>query len=437
MSALEIENAPSPQHPNVLAGERNAHNAASFVDLTGQVFGRLIGIRYLGRTRGKNQGGFWLCRCSCDGNERDYRASRLRLGHTRSCGCLRREVQRELARGRADAGALAKARREVARISRPKLTEPVAIYEMTDPRGLSWIYVGASATPVSRYSAHCSASGAANFRLKGWITELRDLGLRPDFKVRGWVERAVAGGIELQAIAEARAQFKWHCLNAHTSPAYGRIYELKPKHSKPTYGVCRTAKCIQTATHSTGWCDSCFQMRIAARDNAARRAGHRGHRALRGSGTGLCHDCRDPIPLEASRCPACSERTRLAGRTGSCPLLPPRDCVVCAAVFRPKTANHVHCSANCSAISQDLKANPLNLSPAERRKTGGRASIQYQREHGTGFFDPHTHTHEQRVANGLKGGRARQQSVTQEQRVAWGRQSWITRREATSCTTPS
>lgn len=52
----------------------------AFIDLTGQKFGRLTAIKYLGRSH-------WLCRCDC-GKEVDVFVGHLKDGHTRSCGCL-------------------------------------------------------------------------------------------------------------------------------------------------------------------------------------------------------------------------------------------------------------------------------------------------------------------------------------------------------------
>lgn len=63
------------------------------IALTGQPFGRLVVLREYGRKRGRVT---WLCRClgrcgdDC-GNEVVVTTSDLRSGHTRSCGCLRRE----------------------------------------------------------------------------------------------------------------------------------------------------------------------------------------------------------------------------------------------------------------------------------------------------------------------------------------------------------
>ena len=57
-----------------------------FVDITGERFGRLVAIspvREGGRVK-------WLCKCDC-GGETITTSSKLRAGHTKSCGCLQRE----------------------------------------------------------------------------------------------------------------------------------------------------------------------------------------------------------------------------------------------------------------------------------------------------------------------------------------------------------
>ena len=56
------------------------------IDLTGQRFGRLAAIAYVGRS--------WLCKCDC-GSETVILTSSLRSGRTQSCGCLKREKLRE------------------------------------------------------------------------------------------------------------------------------------------------------------------------------------------------------------------------------------------------------------------------------------------------------------------------------------------------------
>lgn len=63
----------------------------AFKDLTGQVFGRLTALRIVGRT--KWGGAVWLCRCSCNGKEKEIAANSLHQGTTQSCGCLCREIR--------------------------------------------------------------------------------------------------------------------------------------------------------------------------------------------------------------------------------------------------------------------------------------------------------------------------------------------------------
>lgn len=64
------------------------------IDLTGQRFGRLLVIREAGRDKHGNV--LWLCRClgkhgdDC-GKEVVVSGNDLRDGHTKSCGCLKRE----------------------------------------------------------------------------------------------------------------------------------------------------------------------------------------------------------------------------------------------------------------------------------------------------------------------------------------------------------
>jgi hypothetical protein len=58
------------------------------LDITGHRFGRLVALRIepspLANTR-------WRCRCDC-GEETVAILGKLRNGHTKSCGCLRREI---------------------------------------------------------------------------------------------------------------------------------------------------------------------------------------------------------------------------------------------------------------------------------------------------------------------------------------------------------
>jgi hypothetical protein len=57
-------------------------------DMVGKVCGRLTVIEFAGVRRGY---AFWRCRCSC-GRETVTRGTRLRVGDSRSCGCLCREL---------------------------------------------------------------------------------------------------------------------------------------------------------------------------------------------------------------------------------------------------------------------------------------------------------------------------------------------------------
>ena len=52
----------------------------AYEDLTGMRFGRLIAIKYVGKSR-------WLCKCDCGGTK-VTRASSLKSGYTKSCGCI-------------------------------------------------------------------------------------------------------------------------------------------------------------------------------------------------------------------------------------------------------------------------------------------------------------------------------------------------------------
>jgi len=61
------------------------------IDLTGQVFGRLTVIAYVGI---KNRAAIWTCFCKC-GNKIKIRTADLRRGHTKSCGCLQKDLSRK------------------------------------------------------------------------------------------------------------------------------------------------------------------------------------------------------------------------------------------------------------------------------------------------------------------------------------------------------
>jgi hypothetical protein len=59
-------------------------------DMTGKIFGRLTVLR-LAEVYDKREGAYWICRCECDGKERQVKGYFLRSGKTRSCGCLHNE----------------------------------------------------------------------------------------------------------------------------------------------------------------------------------------------------------------------------------------------------------------------------------------------------------------------------------------------------------
>jgi len=59
-----------------------------FIDLTGQIFDKLTVLKYIGKNKYGNSK--WLCKCYCD-NETVVLGTSLQSGHTKSCGCLRKE----------------------------------------------------------------------------------------------------------------------------------------------------------------------------------------------------------------------------------------------------------------------------------------------------------------------------------------------------------
>ncbi len=66
-----------------------------FIDLTGQKFGRLIVIQRLENDINDNLR--WLCECDCEEGERIIaQGGDLKRGHTKSCGCLRKEITKKI-----------------------------------------------------------------------------------------------------------------------------------------------------------------------------------------------------------------------------------------------------------------------------------------------------------------------------------------------------
>ena len=60
----------------------------SFIDLTGQKFGKLTAIKRTENAKDKHAQ--WICKCDC-GNITIVQSSCLKRGHTKSCGCIRHE----------------------------------------------------------------------------------------------------------------------------------------------------------------------------------------------------------------------------------------------------------------------------------------------------------------------------------------------------------
>lgn len=63
----------------------------SFVDISGQKFGRWTAIKRVGTKAG---GALWLCKCEC-GNTGEVRSNALRTGNSKSCGCYNVDVHRQ------------------------------------------------------------------------------------------------------------------------------------------------------------------------------------------------------------------------------------------------------------------------------------------------------------------------------------------------------
>ena len=70
---------------------------AKFLDLTGKRFGRLIAIHSVGRGEGKDTHTRWLCKCDC-GNKTIVASNNLQNGNVKSCGCLKKEVDKSTRR---------------------------------------------------------------------------------------------------------------------------------------------------------------------------------------------------------------------------------------------------------------------------------------------------------------------------------------------------
>ena len=63
------------------------------IDLTGKRFNRLIVVRFVKQDKYYNH--YWECICDC-GNTTLVKSGNLRTNHTKSCGCLMKEVAKEI-----------------------------------------------------------------------------------------------------------------------------------------------------------------------------------------------------------------------------------------------------------------------------------------------------------------------------------------------------
>jgi len=78
--------------------QKERASQASTIDITGHKYGRLTVIERAGSYRRHQT--TWLCRCDC-GNEVVIKSNALRSGNTKSCGCLMREGNCKLPKGKA------------------------------------------------------------------------------------------------------------------------------------------------------------------------------------------------------------------------------------------------------------------------------------------------------------------------------------------------
>jgi hypothetical protein len=74
---------------HLCAGSVRSCGCLKYEDLTGQKFGKLTAIKRVPAPEGEDRV-FWLCRCDCNGEncEKVVKAINLKMGYTRSCGCI-------------------------------------------------------------------------------------------------------------------------------------------------------------------------------------------------------------------------------------------------------------------------------------------------------------------------------------------------------------
>lgn len=85
----QVDSRPQPVSDMTATLDRGCFVMPKLIDETGNQYSRLMVVR---RAKNARWGGVrWLCRCEC-GNETIVSGKCLRSGHTRSCGCLQREI---------------------------------------------------------------------------------------------------------------------------------------------------------------------------------------------------------------------------------------------------------------------------------------------------------------------------------------------------------
>lgn len=91
-------------NPDIVLDSTTPPKSASFIDRTGQRFGRLVFLRFAGRKSGN---GYWWLRCDC-GVEFIAYGGNVTRGLTRSCGCLHSETTSQAARTHGETVAFSK-----------------------------------------------------------------------------------------------------------------------------------------------------------------------------------------------------------------------------------------------------------------------------------------------------------------------------------------
>ena len=61
-------------------------HSKNFIDISGEIYGKLKVVSYAGKNKSGNSK--WLCVCECN-IQKVVEATKLRSGHTKSCGCLK------------------------------------------------------------------------------------------------------------------------------------------------------------------------------------------------------------------------------------------------------------------------------------------------------------------------------------------------------------